>query len=162
MNESTIQDLINLKRSLLSKIASIDQILEFAKLENIDALFDYTDAGCFAKPIVNNFHLFKPTLSYKNKIAQVLKIESRFLHINQIVNIIHSQSAKSSWKEVERGVNSAKSGLLKDGTIVKKTVGTSNQNSFYGSPNWLDENGNIKSEHMYSEGLVKERKRIEI
>ena len=153
MNETTVQDLISLKEQLLQKIASIDQILEFSNM----------NAGNLVKPIANNGHLvFKQTDSYKDKVAKVLKAENRFLNVNQITDIIHAQYPKLSKDDIKDAVGGAKSSLLKEGAIVKISIGASFQNSFYGSPNWVGSDGNPLKEYMYDEALIKEKKKIEI
>ncbi|HEY8782878.1 MAG TPA: hypothetical protein VIM16_14735 [Mucilaginibacter sp.] len=151
MNENTIQDLQSLKEQLLEKIASIDAVLSL-------------NSGLFLTPHHGSIQsaVFNSKDSYKEKIAKVLKSENRFLNITQLIDIIHAGSPKISREDVKDGVNSAKSALLKDNAIEKITVGTSNQNSFYGSPNWLEAPNTPKQEYMYDKGLIKEKKKIEI
>jgi hypothetical protein len=155
MNENTIQDLINLKEQLLQKVASIDQILEFSKM-------GIAGFGGSSQPIAEHIRLFKQSDSYKEKIAKVLKSENRFLNVTQLINIIADASPKIAREDVKDAVNSAKSALLKEESIVKITIGTSNQNSFYGSPNWLEAPNKPKAENMYDETLIKEKRKIEI
>lgn len=45
--------------------------------------------------------------------------------------------------------------LKQEGAVAKKTVGNQNVNTFWGSVNWLDENGNIKPGYEYDEDQVR-------
>jgi hypothetical protein len=53
---------------------------------------------------------------------------------------------------------------LEDSSLVNKSVDGINTNTFWGSKNWLDENGEIKKEHLYNQHEVssKKSKSIEI
>ena len=45
----------------------------------------------------------------------------------------------------------------KSPTVINIQVGASNRNHFWGSKNWLDENGNPKPEHMYNKEYLYEK-----
>lgn len=147
MNEATKSDLLSLKEKLLEQIAHIDAVLSIGENIGLNGIKE---------------RLFNPKASYQEKIAKVLLNTERFLNINQIIDIIHGETPNIDREDVKSGVNSAKSILLKERTIVKITIGSSNQNSFYGSPKWLDTNGNIQPRYMYDESLIKEKRKIEI
>lgn len=154
MNKQTIEDLLSLKQQLQKQIEGIDLVLSINGMANTLPL-DGLGSPFKQAP-------FNSKDSYKEKIAKVLKSENKFLHINQLIDIIHAYTPKSTRQDVKDSVNSAKSALLKEGAIVKVAAAKSNQNSFYGSPNWLEAENTPKIEHMYDETLIKEKKVIEI
>ena len=147
MNETTRADLLSLKEKLLEQIAHIDAVLSIGENIGLNGTKE---------------RIFNPKASYQEKIAKVLLNAERFLNITQIIEIIQKETPNVNRDDIKSGVNSAKAILLKEGSISKITVGASNQNSFYGSPKWLDTNGNIQPRYMYDESLIKEKKKIEI
>jgi hypothetical protein len=151
-NQNTIDDLISLKSEFLKKIEHIDATIAMLNGD----IFAIAHHGSKKKAP------FDAKDSYKEKIAKVLKDENRFLNITQLIDIIHSYNPKQSRDDVKNSVNSAKSLLLKENAIIKVVAGSSNQNSFYGSPNWLTSENKPQPEHMYDESLIKEKKLIEI
>lgn len=157
-----------LKEDLIARIKGIDDTIELIKLHKSISGAHAEGSSSSTINIHENdekaekFKGYAKPSSYKHKLVSVLKIENKFLSVNEISGIIHMLEPELAFEEIKRGVGSAKSNLLKDGAIVKYVVGSSNLNSFYGSGSWLDENGNPKPEHMYNEEslVVKEEVKI--
>jgi hypothetical protein len=159
-NQTFIDDLKAQKDILLDQIEHLDAIIAFSSL----------NPSQFNGSIPNGRKLiatgekmpYNKNDKYQVKIAGILKRYNRFLSINEMANIINAFEPKISIEEAKSSLGSAKSLLLKDGAIVKHQVGTNNSNTFYGSPSWKDENGNILSEHMYNEEIVQQKSKITI
>lgn len=100
--------------------------------------------------------------SDRHKIAHVIKTENRFLHVREIAKKLNDLEPKISVEDWIKKISPALSALKSAGTIVKHIVGKSNQNSFWGSAAWLNEDGTISPEHMYDEGQVSKSEKIEI
>ncbi|MBF9251724.1 hypothetical protein I2I11_00295 [Pontibacter sp. 172403-2] len=170
MNAEIRQELERLKelikKDLIAKIESIDDMVDLMQLYNSMSNIHAEDSISSTEDILSDkpekYQAYNNPSSYRHKVVSVLKIENKFLNINEISNIIHKLEPDISFEQIKKGVSSAKSNLISSGAIVKYVVGSSNQNSFYGSSSWLDEDGNPKPEHMYNEEslVVKEEVKI--
>ncbi len=89
-----------------------------------------------------------------DKFLYVLSREKRFLHfreaaecIIEIENIVGDKVALV--KDLASKISSATTFLKKKGTIVKIRPTNKNQDTFWGRPEWLDENGKILEGYYY-------------
>lgn len=165
MNSNTIAELEQLKESLLRKIDAIDQTIRLYKSMSTESNISPEALVMPAKAdaIPEKYASYDKSSSYKHKIAAILRAEGRFLTIKEISEIIVSIEPDLDPLEIKKALGSAKSVLLKEKAIVKYVVGNSNNNSFYGSKNWLDEKGEPKPKHKYNEDiLVSTKEEIEI
>lgn len=107
---------------------------------------------------------YKTTASIREKVAQVLKNENRFLHYKQIVGKIAEMDGLNEQKKekLRTSVLPAISALKSKGILTTVKVGNANVNTFYGSPKWLDQSGKPKTEHMYDESMVTLKQDYEI
>lgn len=95
--------------------------------------------------------------SLRNKIATIIKTENRFLHVREIAEIANRLEPHIS-KDAFMSKFSPSLSTMKNipgSTIINFIVGKSNLNNFWGSKNWLDEDGSIKKEYMYDEMQLK-------
>ena len=100
--------------------------------------------------------------SYQEKFASIIKIKGRFLNINEIACVVNQYEPSIPIETAKKSLGSAKNLLLNDNVIIKYKIDNNNSNSFYGSPDWLDETGKPKPEYMYDEKSVKSKKKISI
>ena len=84
-----------------------------------------------------------------NKFLFLLKIENRFLHFREAAEIICQIEGKGDPKELAGKISSGAQSL-KGTKIVKYQASKSNQDTFWGSPKWLDADGKITSGHEYN------------
>lgn len=161
---NTIRELEATKKQILSWADQIDATINTLKL-----MASFNPANGYSNGASNDtnnsqrsnknelpekYKDYRRDWSTKQKLAYVLKIENHFLHIRQIAEILHSLEPSIDTKDFISKLYPAVSELKKVGTITKYMVGSSNLNVFWGSPNWLGENGEPKAEHTYDETQV--------
>jgi len=157
-NNQFISDLKAQRLNLLEQIKHIDAMLMLngIDLSNEEIVpYNGIEALTFERP-------YKKDASNKEKIAALLKLTNRFLNINELTGLVSDYEPKSKVEEIKAALGSAKNALLKDGSIVKVQVGSNNSNSFYGSPAWIDEDGNPLPDHKYREDAVYVKNKITI
>ena len=91
--------------------------------------------------------------STPQKFLLVLKENARFMKIREMAQFIVAQIGgdEDDWTmKLSRTTGK----LKKMDKIVSYKVGKSNTNVFWGSPNWLDKDGAIKSENKFKESVV--------
>lgn len=96
-------------------------------------------------------------LSINQKLLYTLKKNQRFMKIREmaeyLVDIIGGDT-DDLVKQLSR-----RTGELKEINKIVKFQGVGGKkNTFWGSPNWLSEDGSIKEDYLYNEGLVKSKK----
>lgn len=101
-------------------------------------------------------------LSDRQKIANVLKSENRFLHVREIAKKLHEAEPHISVAAWIKKVSPALSVLKGRGAITKIVVGNHNQNTFWGKETWKDAEGNALPEHMYNEEYVLKAESLEL
>ena len=93
--------------------------------------------------------------TYIHKFLRVLKENKRFMKIREMAEYIN----KTEGGEVSAWIKrfTTKTGKLQvSGKIIKHQVGKSRVNTYWGSPNWLNGDGNIKDEFKYDESSFTE------
>lgn len=118
-------------------------------------------------PILESFKINTDILKYKGytdaktnkeKVAIILRVEKRFLHMRQIVKIAQSLDRFKSSKEVFNGISQAVYQLKSSGSIVNFKHGNSNIDTFWGSKSWLNDDNTIKSGYEYDEDQIQSAK----
>lgn len=89
--------------------------------------------------------------SLPNKLLFLLKNENRFLHFREAATIVVELEDKGDIKILAGKISAGCGKLKREGVIIKYQIGSSNVNTFWGSPKWLDNEGNIKEGHEYNE-----------
>ncbi len=80
----------------------------------------------------------------------IIRREDRFLHTREIAKLIHDIDPFASVDDIVKKLSPVISSLRVNNIIVKKKVGSANIHTFWGSKNWLDENGELKPGHEYN------------
>tara|TARA_R110000823_G_scaffold75576_2_gene172915 strand:+ start:460 stop:1020 length:561 start_codon:yes stop_codon:yes gene_type:complete len=169
-------------------IETIDNLKVFGQFEAIKSLRDNLKAAYeHAKNIVgdsdktNNYdyqenkqETHKPTNpnvsdSYKykkynlnwdyiQKYKFILKTENRFLHFREAARILVEIEGKGDEKEWASLLTNSTRNLKRDGDLVKIQLGKSLTTCFWGSPKWLDDNGEPLPEHRYDISFLEKTK----
>jgi hypothetical protein len=94
--------------------------------------------------------------NYREKAAFILKEAGRFLHIREIVELAQNYEPKANPDTLAGSIRQAVYSLknMENSPIVTVRVNNINMNTFWGSKNWLDGEGNIKPEHKYNEAFL--------
>ena len=134
-------DLINgLKEEralLVKKLEAIDVLLEsYGSINKRDA--DYPANG-----------------SYLKQIAYIIKKANRFLHNSEITGVIKNYSDKDL-NFLSRRISSvlSKAKEEEEGNLTSVTIGASKRNTFWGSKEWLNNDGKPLEDHMYNAELI--------
>jgi hypothetical protein len=106
--------------------------------------------------IGDKYKSYHAAKSNKDKVVAILKAESRFLHMREITAIAQKLDNKIDPDKLKGQIQQAVYGLknMEKSPLTTVIVGTSNQNVFWGSVNWLTKDGDVKPEHMYDEGQL--------
>lgn len=90
----------------------------------------------------------------------ILRNEGRFMHMREIKKIAQELEPNEDIDVVDKKISTAFYTIknLTDSPLTNVSIEGSNQNTFWGSKNWLDENGKIKKENMYNEREILTKK----
>ena len=152
-NSNAIKSLEALRDEYYEKYKSIENTL--ALLKGSTTNFSQNDAP---KHFALKSDGYDTNWAMKLKMSHILKREGKFLHIRQIADILHKYEPETTSKEFITKLYPAIAELKKKGTIVKFAVDNSNMNTFWGSKNWVDANGNVKDEFMFDKEQIKSAK----
>jgi len=95
------------------------------------------------------------------KFLMVLKEHQRFMKVREIAEYLDSQLGGGTQKWITK--LSRKTRHLKQlNKIVSIQVGKTKTNFFWGSPNWLESDGNIKEKHKYSATSLSKKRQSSI
>lgn len=158
-NEDIIAELEATKNDLLKRAAQIDEAINTMRtlggLKSSAKTPPITSVSSQKSNVPDDYPVAAPI---RLKLAYVLKKSNKFLHIRQIAEILHEIEPETDASSFITKLYPAIADLKKSGSIVKFSVDSTNINSFWGSKNWLDSNGQIKPEHNYDEDQVKSYK----
>jgi len=152
-----------LKEERASLIKGLDPTIA-KRLNAIDVLLEsYGSASTDIHQESNKVDTDYPTNSpYLKQIEYIIKKENRFLHNNEIAAIIKKYSDKDI-DFLKRRISAVLSSAKEEGgNLVSIKIGTAVRNSFWGSREWLDVNGNPLTDHMYDKNLLAVRRTKEI
>ena len=139
-----INALIEEKNSLFERITAIDILLKSFNVETKKPN-NYNQSEIVSDKKDND--IIK-SLTDANRFLFVLKKHQRFMKVREIAEYL----SKETGEDIDTWIPkmSRKTRILKNANrIVKHQVGTKNTNVFWGSPNWIDEKGEIKKEYTY-------------
>jgi hypothetical protein len=97
---------------------------------------------------------YNKNATLKNKVAFIIKRENRFIHVREISKLIHDIDPFAPVDDIVKKLSPIMSSLQTKDIIVKIKTGSANINTFWGSKNWLDENGNPIPGHEYNKEYI--------
>jgi hypothetical protein len=167
MDSKLMKALEKERESLLSKLNHIEQtilvykegrvhetslgnILSAATMAHKKTLFN-THAA-YAYPVhLEKYAGYDTGQPIRDKIITIITAEGRFLHVREIATIAHKLEWHIPIGEFIKKISPALSNLKKipGSPIVSKVVDKLHFNTFWGSKNWLDENGEIKRDFLF-------------
>jgi len=98
---------------------------------------------------LNGYSEYNSDWGWANKFLFLLKQENRFLHFREAADIVCQLEGKGEPKDLA-GKISASCQSIKGDKIVKYQATKSNQDTFWGSPKWLDKNRDIIKGYEYN------------
>lgn len=129
------------------------------RLEAIDLLLSYDTNDTHTANISNESDNSYPTKnSILKQITYVIKHENRFLHNSEITDALLPHTNKSRELLTKRISSVLTKARAEGGNLVNIRVGKSLQNTFWGSKDWLDQNGDPLEAHLYDKSKVKMRR----
>lgn len=146
---SFIIELKKEKKALLKRLDAVNLLLQsYGENEIVETIREKDE-------IIVDFDLGKELKksSTPQKFLLVLKENARFMKIREMAKFLVAQIGgdEDDWTmKLSRTTGK----LKKMDKIVPYKIGKSNTNVFWGSPNWLDKNGVIKSENNFKESVV--------
>jgi len=152
---------IEIIRKLQEKKAALEKQIE--AIDSTIKLFSTEVVPEISQPVVTHFDGYDPSWSWKNKIIHILKVNNRFLHIREIVDYIFKyEDLEEPAHEIIASFRQSLSALRADNIIVRYSINNQLRFSFWGSPNWLDENGQIKKGYEYDPSYVQQAQMLTI
>ena len=139
------------RAALTEKIKSLDMtILTLKQSMSVSYSATGVEGNGYSVPVIK-YAGYKDAKNNKNKAKIIIKEAGKFLHIRQIKDIALSLETGSNKEETVKSIAQAIYALKADGAIVGYKASSSNLDTFWGSKNWLDEQGRPKAAHMYDE-----------
>lgn len=145
---SFINELKKEKKALIERLDAIKVLLQsYGETDTIESESK--------NEVIVNFDLVKELKksSTPQKLLLILKENQRFMKIREIAQFISTQidGDEDDWTmKLSRTTGK----LKKMDKIVSYRIGKSNTNVFWGSPNWLNKDGEIKQEFKYEDNVI--------
>ncbi|WP_291870583.1 hypothetical protein [Maribacter sp.] len=137
-----IELLIAEKDKLISRLGIIEEKLNSLDYTSNDADEKYT-------PNTNKTELNLAGKSIQTQALEVLKDANRFLHKSEIADVLKPFNKSRSEKQLDQRLAVELGKARNKGIIATIKYAKSNQSFVWGSKTWLDDDGNIKKDHMY-------------
>jgi hypothetical protein len=155
----------DIRQQFDAKLSSIDMAILTLKQSFSMSTNGSASANGYNRGIPSKYKDYT-TLNTRQKALSIFRNEGRFLHMREIVKIAQDLEPNEDAKDVARKISTAIYTIknLDDSPLVNISIDNNNSLTFWGSKNWLDENGNVKAEHMYNETEItkKSSKSLEI
>jgi len=94
---------------------------------------------------------YDPKTNMRSKTLFALRELNRFVKNKEIAQYLHQQEPEISVKDFITALSGPIFYLKKEERIHKITIGTGNNNVYWGSLRWVNEDGTVKDEHKYIE-----------
>lgn len=140
-NQSAIKQLTDEREVLLRRAQSLSDAIEVLKKNTGQ------DASTASNTLNNS-------ISVREAVLNVFKRENRFLHIREITRLVIEDS--SQFEGSQNKIRNTISNLKTKGILTSYRVGSSLQNTFWGSKNWLDNDGVPKKENSYNKEYIQD------
>jgi hypothetical protein len=144
---------MNTKEFLTNRISELEKELQALKR----ALMAYENTASpnieIKKEILNND---KPKIyegTWIENILSIIKDKNRFLHNDEIAEELYATYSDKEKGKVKRRISAVLSSALSKGEIESLTnyrFSKSRKDTVWGKKEWLDEDGKIKKEYLYS------------
>ena len=141
---SFVYELKKEKESLLKRVNAINVLLE-SYVETTNEEHEVTDHSI-------NMDKFPKNGTYLEQIIFVIKIQNRFIHVNEIVEIIAPYYIDKEKQWLRRRISAVLSHAKSKGDIPNLTnvnYSPSKKHTVWGSRDWLDNDNKIKSEYTF-------------
>lgn len=150
------EDLSNQISALESTIKSLEDSIERSRSTRfLNTMPRNQDNSVIEQtPIINQNDEYDETWSLNKKALFMISKMKRFLHNREIANLIHEREPDSNANKLSKQLSPRLSRMKKDGKLTNIKAGSSNRNTFWGSPKWLDENGKIQEEYTYDKNAI--------
>ena len=145
-----IEALIRVQEDLLNKYKSVTSTIDILTANNgfiytVEAKATRTPGSMAQGDLKkNNFYSNPDTVD--NRILSILKEENKFLQRREIEDI----AEKKLGKPFKTSIASSLSSIKKKENSNLCLININNNNSVWGFKEWLDENGQIKPDHLYN------------
>lgn len=143
------QSIVSLSNSLKEAHDFALSLLKKGAIQELEALNIVKDEDKAVSISNSLYREYDKNWSIKNKVQYILKQEKRFLHFREIARIIVSIEGEGDENELTSSLSNSTRPLKEDKIIVKYKYGKSHRYTFWGSPKWLDDKGEIKKEYMF-------------
>ncbi|MFH4968439.1 hypothetical protein V8G61_09565 [Gaetbulibacter sp. M240] len=146
-----IQALLEKKERLIEELEQVNDALQ-SEGYNIDSNIK---VDAVEIPSKDNYRGYDKSWSLSKKFVFLLKVHNRFLHFREAAEMINQiENTGLEDTELASKLSSGTQNLKSEGVIVKYQFDKNNKNSFWGRPNWLDDQGEIIKGHEYDEKYV--------
>jgi len=146
--QTLVKLLVKERDAYLAKANSISQTIEILEQSMTRSILKAD-----TPKIVNDD--YNTDMSIKNKILFFFKQEQRFMHARKLAELANAREPSITVKKFSSRFSTILSTLKREGKLVKYVINKQNNNTFWGSPKWLDSHGQILSEYKYDEKYVK-------
>ena len=171
MSNNLISILENEKLLLLNKLHQIEGLIELYNQYSVenkyhDKIIQDLQLQDFplqkSKMSLDKYFAYDSRQPIRKKILDIIKNENRFLHVREIANIAHQFENDIPVATFIKKISPALSVLktLPETSLMGYAVSKSHFNTFWGSRAWLNEEGEIKREHMYNTNQLSNISRV--
>lgn len=138
--------LLETKSDILANLSLVDKILE-GLVESDDEPVKIATEN---QQVSAKSHTYNIKWPYPDKFVYLLKRESRFLHFREAAELISEIEGGDPGKILAK-LSSSTHVLKKKGIIIKHQASKKLRDTFWGSPKWIDEVGNIKDPYSFNQ-----------
>lgn len=151
---------VEIRKDADNRISSIDVAISSLRFRHSNSISPVVKGVGNVNAIANEKYEGYHKLNNRQKALMILRNEGRFLHMREITKIAEELESSEDSKVVSKKISTAFYTIknLTDSPLTNVNIEDSKQNTFWGSKNWLDENGEIKKEHMYNEKEISTKK----
>lgn len=154
------EEKVEIRKDADNRINSIDVAISSLRYRHNTPTNKSTKTVKDVTPIAMGKYEGYAELNTRQKALAIFRNEGRFLHMREIIQIAQQLEPDEDGEVVAKQISTAIYNIknLPDSPLTNVSIEGSRQNTFWGSKNWVDEKGEIKKEHMYSEKAVSTKK----
>lgn len=165
--ENALESLVLAKKELQNQLSSIDLAIKALGGYDNDEEADNQSQESRREPttapeksirhVIQSKKGYNKHASYSDKFLYAIRESNRFLHPREIAEFVISRE-KGDFKQVLDKLTDNTYQIRKKGIVAKFKASTLTNDTFWGLPEWLGEDGNIKEGHEYNPEYVYKRK----